>query len=410
MIKLPREIAHMIKTIEDAGFEAYAVGGCIRDSILGRHPEDWDLTSNASRDTLEALFPGAAVVNRKLGVMRIVEGGVAADIAVYRIDGEYKDYRHPETVVFTEEIGEDLKRRDFTMNAIAVSPVRGVFDPHRGREDIQNKTIRGIGNPCVRFEEDALRILRAIRFSAQLGFQVEEETLDAMREKAALLRFISVERIREEFAKTVTAENAGTGLVLLKQTGVLPYLFGDSCVENAGETEWMRFDKLSDLIGLSENLLSLRLSLVYGCFEKERALTAIERLGYSNEMKKLLQSAVTLTGELKQVRDKTELKGFISRSDLQLFKFLADLWKQQCSVFHTDEAELRTVLALFDEVERNREPVFLEDLAVDGNDLIDAGVRKGVEVGRMLQLLLETVHREPQKNEKELLLKIAGKD
>jgi tRNA nucleotidyltransferase (CCA-adding enzyme) len=172
MIKLPNEIIHMIKTIEDAGFEAYAVGGCVRDSILGRHPEDWDLTSNASRVTLEALFPDAAIVNRKLGVMRISEGDITADIAAYRIDGQYRDYRRPETVVFTEEIEEDLKRRDFTMNAIAVSPVRGVVDPYCGREDIERKTIRGIGDPGVRFEEDALRILRAVRFSAQLGFGV----------------------------------------------------------------------------------------------------------------------------------------------------------------------------------------------------------------------------------------------
>ncbi|MDD3169653.1 MAG: polynucleotide adenylyltransferase, partial [Eubacteriales bacterium] len=191
MIRLPAEITHMIGIIEDAGFEAYAVGGCVRDTILGRHPEDWDLTSNASRAALEALFPDAAIVNRKLGVMRITEGEVTADIAAYRIDGEYKDYRRPETVIFTEEIDEDLKRRDFTMNAIAVSPGRGVADPFGGRADIARKLIRGIGDPGLRFEEDALRILRAVRFAAQLDFEIDGETLRAMKERAELLHHIS---------------------------------------------------------------------------------------------------------------------------------------------------------------------------------------------------------------------------
>ena len=252
MIKLPKEIAHMIKTIEDAGFEAYAVGGCVRDSFLGRQPEDWDLTSNASRETLEALFPDAAIVNKKLGVMRIFEGGVTADIAAYRIDGEYRDYRRPETVVFTEKIDEDLKRRDFTMNAVALSPGGGVVDPYRGTDDIERKLIRGIGDPRIRFEEDALRILRAVRFAAQLGFEIEGGTFLAMKEKTELLCFISVERIREEFSKTITAPHSGKGLSLLWETGALPYILGEECVRNAGNAEWSMFSALAGNIDRTE--------------------------------------------------------------------------------------------------------------------------------------------------------------
>ena len=406
MIRLPKEIAQMIKTIEDEGFEAYAVGGCVRDSILGRTPEDWDLTSNASRDTLEALFPHATIVNKKLGVMRITEGEVTADIAAFRIDGEYKDYRHPETVMFTNEIGEDLRRRDFTMNAIAVSPRRGEVDPFHGRADIVKKLIRGIGDPRLRFEEDALRILRAIRFASQLGFEIDDETLQAMKEKSHLLKHISVERIREEFVKTITAQNSGAGLGLLIKTGVLLYVLGEGCMINVMKAEMKKLSLLSENIDQSKNQLNLRLALVYLCFEKDNALHAIEMLSYSNEMKRLLQNAVSLTGELDEIRDMLQLKRFISRIGTADFQYLSDVSEQQRKVYHLDVGALHYRMQLYNEIQSNGEPIFIEDLAVNGNDLIEAGLAEGVGIGKLLYLLLDVVHQAPEKNEKDLLLKM----
>lgn len=434
MIELPGEIAYMIKMIEAAGFEAYAVGGCVRDSLLGREPQDWDLASNAPRNVLEVLFPGAAIVNKKLGVMRISEGGVPADIAAYRIDGVYKDFRRPETVLFTEDIAEDLRRRDFTMNAIAVSPGKGMVDPYRGKKDIEKGLIRGIGDPGVRFEEDALRILRGIRFAAQLGFELEEGTLRAMKDKAKLLAFISIERIREEFTKTVTASYCGKGLALFRETGVLPYVLGEVCAENAGASEWELFDGLAgeiDQVGLGgeidqacpvggiepaifaeksdpvARMLSLRLALIYLCFEKGRALSAIDRLGYSNEMKRLLRCGVGLIDEFDRIKDKVELKGLLGRIGLRIFSYLMDLSGQRYRVYGLDEGPVLRNQELFREIQLNEEPVFLRDLAVNGRDLIEAGIGKGTEIGKTLELLLKIVHRFPEKNEKGLLLEIA---
>lgn len=448
MIELPKEIVHMIRTIEDAGFEAYAVGGCVRDSILGRHPEDWDLTSNASRAALEALFPDAKIVNKKLGVMRLAEGDVKADIAAYRIDGEYKDYRRPETVIFTEEIDEDLRRRDFTMNAIAVSPERGVVDPYHGREDIESRLIRGIGDPRVRFEEDALRILRAIRFASQLDFQIDIGTFQAMKERVALLQHISKERILEEFTKTLTAPNSGKGLRLLLDAGVLPYILGEGSmrnvtdilgedsIKNAAEAERKRLIRLSQHIDRTKPEAGLRIGLFYQCFEENRALAAIEALGYSNEMKKLLRYAVSLTAELEQIRDKLSMKRLLRRIGLPYYQYLTDLAEQRCTVCHTGEAGfeatcvngpaagptnaseagsadtledgLRHRAALFREIRDNNEPVFPGDLAVNGNDLRELGITEGVMIGRILKILLDTAHRFPEKNEKSALLKIAA--
>ena len=407
MIKLPKEIAHMIKTIEDAGFEAYAVGGCVRDSILGRPPGDWDLTSNASREILTALFPDASIVNKKLGVMRITAGKITADIAAYRIDGVCTDYRRPETVIFTEDLGEDLRRRDFTMNAIAVSPERGLVDPYHGTEDIKRKLIRGIGDPRVRFEEDALRILRGVRFAAQLDFEIDGGTLEAMKENVGLLEYISTERIREEFIKTITAPKGGNGLKLFLKTGAMPYILGRTCMQCASEQELNRLALLAERIDRTAQELSFRLALVYLCFCEQRAYEAIETLGYSNEMKKLLQCAVSMSDKLDGIRDKAELKCLIGRIGMEYYRYLDGLSIQRAAAYQlaTDSIQRRT--AWLEEIRSRKEALFLADLAIGGNDLIKAGIAEGTEIGRILNLLLEEVHRAPEINQSEQLLKFA---
>jgi tRNA nucleotidyltransferase (CCA-adding enzyme) len=342
--------------------------------------------------------------------MRITENGVTADIAAYRIDGEYKDYRRPETVIFTEEIGEDLRRRDFTMNAVAVSPDRGVVDPYHGREDIEGKLIRGIGDPRVRFEEDALRILRAVRFAAQLDFEIEVTTLQAMKEKADLLYYISIERIREEFIKTVTSANSGKGLRLAMETGVITYVFGADSMKNVSAREVEKLMRLAERIGRSEPDLRFRLALVYQCLGEDSAFAAIEWLGYSNEMKKLLGYGVGLMGELDRISDKTELKRLINRIGRDYYRYLTDLSEQRLKVYCLGDEAFRRREELFREISAGNEPVFLEDLAVNGDDLLRSGIRKGAEVGTVLKLLLETVHYAPEKNKRDLLLKIAAEN
>ncbi len=408
MIKFPVEIVRMIKIIEDAGFEAYAVGGCVRDSLLGKHPEDWDLTSNVPREMIRVIFPDAAIVNRKLGVIRITEGEVTADIAAFRIDGEYRDYRRPETVIFTQDIKEDLKRRDFTMNAIAVNPERGVVDPYNGRRDIERKLIRGIGDPGLRFEEDALRILRGLRFAAQLGFQIDSSTLQAMKEKANLLAFISVERIREEFLKTILAPNGGKGLTLLIETRAMKYILGEDCFQNAEASEMEQLSLLADNMGQTEYDLNMRLALLYLCFEKNRAIKAIQILDYSNEIKKRLQLAVNELEEFCRIQDGLTLKKFLNQFSLDSYQYLLDLAKQQCRVYDLDDTDIRSKIVLFESIRKNKEPVFMEDMAVNGDDLKTIGIQEGIDLGITLKRLLDIVHQNPQNNKKRVLLQMAG--
>lgn len=420
MIPLPDEIVRIIQTIEAAGFEAYAVGGCVRDSILGRKAEDWDLTTNAAREDLALLFPDASVINKKLGVMRITEGGITADVAAYRIDGEYIDYRRPETVIFTGKLSEDLKRRDFTMNAIAVSPFRGEVDLFQGREDIESRRIKGIGEPGVRFEEDALRILRGIRFSAQLGFDVELETGRAMIEKAELLAHISLERVLDEFCKTVSSGSCSKGLKLLSETGAWRYILGEQCFFSVTSSEWERLSLLGEGIDDTKEDPVVRLGLIYLCFQKENARRAIEYPGYANRMKRLLILAAENMDRLQEIgatdiaapdtpwdMDKIKLKRLICQLGTDGYAYLDLVSGQHCKAFGLCREREETRAELLRQISENREPVFLSDLAVSGKDLLRAGAPQGPELGELLQMLLDWVHKNPEENRRDLLLELS---
>ena len=178
-IMVPGAVREILKTLQDAGYEAYIVGGCVRDAILGLEPKDWDITTSALPEQVKSLFSNTVDTGIQHGTVMVIRHGTGYEVTTYRIDGEYKDGRHPENVVFTRSLAEDLKRRDFTINAFAYSPEKGVVDMFDGLEDLENRLIRCVGDPNARFSEDALRIMRAVRFSAQLAFKIETVTLAA---------------------------------------------------------------------------------------------------------------------------------------------------------------------------------------------------------------------------------------
>ena len=204
-IQLPEKVKFIIDTITAAGFEAFAVGGCIRDSILGREPNDWDITTSAKPEQVKALFRRTIDTGIAHGTVTIMLDKEGFEVTTYRIDGEYEDSRHPKEVTFTSNLIEDLKRRDFTINAFAYNETTGLVDAFEGLKDIENGVIRCVGDAKERFTEDALRILRAIRFSAQLGYEIEESTKEGIRLLAGNLRHISAERIQVELTKLLTS-------------------------------------------------------------------------------------------------------------------------------------------------------------------------------------------------------------
>lgn len=228
--EIPKIILKTAAALQDAGFEAYLVGGCVRDLMLNRKPKDWDITTNAKPEEIQKLFP-KTVYENKFGTVAVINENVSdetlkvVEITPYRLEEKYSDKRHPDKVRFTNNIEDDLKRRDFTVNAMALNPVsRETVDIFNGKDDLEKKIIRAVGDPEERFSEDALRILRAIRFAVELGFTIDKKTEKAIREHAQSLKMIAKERIREEFIKMVMAERPSRGMEMMRELNVLKYV------------------------------------------------------------------------------------------------------------------------------------------------------------------------------------------
>ena len=227
---IPQEVSQVTQTLQKAGFEAYLVGGCVRDIISGKKPKDWDVTTNAKPDQITSLFPKTFYEN-DYGTVGVVNENTddetlkIVEVTPYRIEGVYSDKRRPDQVTFTEKIEDDLKRRDFTVNAIAYNVSKGqIIDPYKGQEDIKDKTIKTVGVPHDRFSEDALRILRAVRLSVELGFTINKDTADAIKKESAGLEEIAKERIRDEFIKIINSSSPMIGIILAQKLGILKYV------------------------------------------------------------------------------------------------------------------------------------------------------------------------------------------
>ena len=217
IIDLPKNVENIIERLKEHGFEGFAVGGCVRDSLLNKTPTDWDITTDALPADMKKIFKKTFDTGIAHGTVTVLMDGVGYELTTYRIDGNYSDGRHPDSVSFSKNLSEDLCRRDFTINAMAYSHNKGIVDLFGGRKDLQNGVIRAVGDAKKRFDEDALRMLRAVRFAAQLGFKIDDDTFAAIREKAKLLSKVSKERIFVELNKSLCGDFAGRHRQKLRQ-------------------------------------------------------------------------------------------------------------------------------------------------------------------------------------------------
>lgn len=280
--KIPEYVKNALETLRNAGFECFIVGGCVRDLILGREPKDWDITTNATPEQIIALFP-KTVYENNFGTVAVVfenegEDSFITEVTPYRTESGYSDNRHPDSVSFAKTLSEDLKRRDFTMNALAYDLYKGHFvDEWGGMSDIKDKVIRTVGEASERFQEDALRMMRAVRFSTQLGFVVEASTISAVSENSHLIKNVSSERIRDEFEKIILSQDSVVGVGLLQKLGLLTYFIpeleeGIGC-EQKGEHIYDVFEHMLHALGHAseKNLpLSIRLAALFHDIGKPR--------------------------------------------------------------------------------------------------------------------------------------------
>ena len=435
-IQLPDKVHNIINTLEEAGYEAYAVGGCVRDSILGREPDDWDITTSAKPEETKHLFPRTVDTGIKHGTVTVLLGGEGFEVTTYRIDGTYEDGRHPTEVTFTANLKEDLRRRDFTINAMAYNDRSGLVDLYGGLADMENRVIRCVGDAGERFDEDALRMLRAVRFSAQLGYRIDEATGEAVRALAPNLQKISAERIQAELVKLVTSPHPDylrNAYELGITAQILPEF--DLCMETPQRHNHHCYDVgehiLHSMLGVEADKV-LRLGMLFHDIGKPQTLTidpdgtthnkkhpfegekitrkVMRRLKFDNDTTDKVTKLV-LYHDYDIAPTEAGVRRAVNRIGEDIFPMIftvrrADIAAQSDYMREEKLAKVAHIEKLYREILARRDAVTVKDLAISGNDLIAEGMPPGRQIGETLSALLERVLDDPSLNTKEILLKL----
>lgn len=437
-ISIPVHALKALALLENSGFEAWCVGGCVRDSLLGLAPADWDVTTSALPREVQECFSSFPTIDTGLkhGTVTVLLDGKPLEITTYRSDGDYKDHRRPENVAFSRNLEDDLSRRDFTINAMAYHPARGLVDKFGGLSDLAGKKLRCVGEPDRRFSEDALRVLRCLRFSSTLGFSVEGSTARAMERQKGLLSYVSRERVREELTKLLLGKNAGK--VLREHSAVFfaalpelspmagcaqenPYHCYDvwnhtlKAVETVPEDTVPRWAALLHDCGKPavKTFGADGTAHFYGHIEKSLSLAEeiLNGLRFSNCEREAVLTLIKYHGEVYPISEKRlkKLLGKLGETAVfQLFQLSrADLAAQSPQLYEERLARIRESEIQAKEILSREECLTLRDLAVNGGDLLALGVPQGPELGKLLSSLLEEVLGGTLSNQREPLLERA---
>lgn len=408
-IALPKDVKHIIDVLMENGYEAYAVGGCVRDSILGRVPGDWDITTSALPMQVKGLFRRTVDTGIQHGTVTVMLGRNGYEVTTYRIDGKYEDSRHPESVEFTPKLEEDLKRRDFTINAMAYNDEHGIVDIFDGVGDLHRKIIRCVGNAHDRFDEDALRILRAVRFSAQLGFGIEENTAGAAKELAVNLKRISSERIHTEFNKMLKSAHPDYFSVA-DAIGIMEIVLPEYHVMSAEDKAFVGALAKECACLLPERYAAM-LFMSGGYSEEGPADTAkrvLKRLKLDNDT---INTASMLLrfGMLEITDDESRIRHIIYETGDKNILRILDFRAAYEKCIGNDIADVRRMYDICNMIFERGDCVSLKNLAITGKELIAMGVPAGRQMGEILNSLLMLVLDNPQLNDREQLSKEALK-
>ncbi len=411
-IRIPDKVNQILQSIEQAGFPAYVVGGCVRDSIMGREPKDWDITTKAMPEDVKKLFRRTVDTGIEHGTVTVMIGKDGYEVTTYRVDGEYEDSRHPKEVTFTEDLREDLRRRDFTINAMAYNESEGLVDVFDGISDIHNKVIRAVGDPKERFGEDALRMMRALRFSAELGYKIEDETRYAIVIMAADLQKISAERIQTELVKLLISPHPDK-IEDAYALGVTKYILPE-------------FDEVMKDGSRGENVLVAmhhvprdkvaRMATLFSEFGEISTEAICRRLKFDNVTRKLVAKIVS---NITFQPDQTEaaVRKAIYEIGTDAYPYIYPIQKAiiQSGSETDDEKEqrlkdLEAVHQIYQQILARGDCLSLKELQITGKDLLNLGMRSGKSIGYVLESLLEEVLKDPKKNDFETLKSIAIKN
>ncbi len=415
-MKLPNNVQYILEKFNSNGFEAFIVGGCVRDYLLNKKPQDYDITTNAFPEKIEDLFDKTIPTGIKHGTVTVLIDKNPYEVTTYRVDGEYLNNRKPKNVKFVSNIEEDLSRRDFTINAMAYSPYLGFKDYFNGKDDLKNKLIRCVGNPDKRFSEDALRMLRAIRFSCQLNFKIEKLTAESIKKNFKLIKNISMERIQSEFTKIILSNDPDKGLMLLRKLGFSNFLikeFNNLKLINCYDV----YDDIHDTYELINSLpkkLHVRLAgLFYKVYNSENAVekcrTILKKLKYDNNTINDTCNLVKNLNNISYNMTRKKLKLLINSVGTENIFDLLNLQKSYLSYMDEYDTEYIDILKnRVSDILVSKEPIFIKDLAITGNDLInELNYKPGKNIGVILNFLLENVMQTPELNTKEDLLNLS---
>ena len=393
-ITLPTKVKQIISRLEKADFEAYAVGGCVRDSILKRSPEDWDITTSAKPEEVKKLFSTTIDTGLQHGTVTVVIEKEGFEVTTFRLDGDYTDGRHPDRVAFTSSLTEDLRRRDFTINAMAYSEKTGLIDEFDGERDLEDGVIRAVGDACERFSEDALRMLRAIRFAGQLNFKIADETFDAIKELSSNISKVSVERIAKELEKLLLSGNPEY-IALVYETGIFSVIAPEvaKLFENCEISASIKALSRASFPEKKE-LYQIRLAIFLEGLGADKAAKLLKRLKLDNDTINTVKKLLELS--LREVENnETDMRRTVKDAGHKMMPLLLEMRRAK---------GLKDNKELYQTVIDNGYCTSISELNINGKDLMDAGIPKGALIGSTLERLLELVIEKPELNTRESLL------
>lgn len=433
-IEIPKKAESILKILHENGYEAYVVGGCVRDSILGRNPGDWDITTSASPMQVKSLFERTIDTGIQHGTVTVMDGKDGFEVTTYRIDGAYEDCRHPKEVIFTSNLTEDLKRRDFTINAMAYSHETGLVDEFGGLEDLQNKVIRCVGTAKERFSEDALRMMRAVRFAAQLGFELTQDVKDAIHEMAEALDMVSAERIQVELVKLLVSPHPHW-IRLAYECGITSVImpqFDRIMVQRQNNSHHIYTTGVHTLVALEHIPAekTLRLAMLFHDMGKPECVITDENdkdhfkghAAYSEKiarkiMKDLKFDNDTLHTVCNLVRNHSwypkltgkDVRFCAYQVGPELFDSYLLVKRADINAHHPDVVEqklayLNEVEHIWEDIKMHKDCLSLKEMNISGKELIADGMQPGPKIGAVLNSLLMEVLEYPERNQYEYLL------
>ena len=410
MIKMPKEVKEIIRALRDKGYEAYAAGICVRSCLAGEKPLDWDVNTNAGLDAIKEIFPEGEVVSEKFSVVRLygnedAEDQIITDIGTFRMktaeDG---------TVPFTDDVKEDLRRRDFTVNAMADNGFEFI-DEFGGRSDMQAKLVRTIGSADELFRKEPVKMLKALRITASLGYDLTKDVYEAILKNHALIRDLPVKNLRGDFMAIMGGPSGGKALNMIVDMGMLPDIIGEAGEKLSGREK-------SDLMTLCQNMdktkpiASRRMGALISILSEKKGLSVIDRLDFTGKIRLNLTDVAKDLPSFHFAQQPAAYKKFIYEHEpMERSDYLLNLQKALMIIFdYSIETKVKSKMYLLNEFERNNDPIFVEDLVINAEDLMEEGISDDPEeCDKLLHMLVERLHIEPKKNTRRDLLELAKK-